>query len=33
MRRALLIGLTLGAVWFLWALLPDVLRSCKTRQV
>ena len=30
-RRALLIGLALAGIWFLWGLLPDAVRSCKTR--
>jgi hypothetical protein len=31
-RRALLIGLALGAAWLLWAVAPDLARSRKARQ-
>jgi hypothetical protein len=31
-RRVVFIGLALGAVWFLWALAPDLARSWKTRE-
>ena len=32
-RRVLFIGLALIATWFLWALLPDLARSWKSRQL
>jgi hypothetical protein len=31
-RRVLIIGLALVAGWFLWALLPDLVRSWKTGE-